>query len=74
MENQKITLPVVGDEIFSKNDTEFYAEVTNISGQKVTVTFENECDTQTEVISITRFIDKCDDVWEFPNWTFDFEI
>jgi len=64
----KKTKPEVGDEIFSKNDMEFYAKIISIKGNKVCVGHENE-DCQKINFSKWKW-DTNEEVWIVPNWTF----
>jgi hypothetical protein len=61
----------VGDSIFSKNDSEFYAKVTKISGSKVTVIYDPDGDYDDQIATVNRRqITGSKGDWEAANWTF----
>jgi hypothetical protein len=68
--------PKVGDNIFSKNGTEFNCNIISIRGNVITVEYSDNYE-EHEMISIA-FLKSCDymedsQMWDVPNWTFNFE-
>jgi hypothetical protein len=61
----------IGDNVFSKNGTEFNCTIVDIKGSKVTLEYE---DNYTETCTIdSSSIFKGSDGYEMANWTVHFE-
>ena len=59
----------IGDEVFSKNDSEVYARVVNVSKRSIEISDGDEYDT----IERRLFSDLDGTTWELPNWSINFE-
>ena len=61
----------VGMEVFSKNGTEFYSNVSSVNGSRITVAYEDDY-MEEETVDASCFTE-FDGILECPNWTFSFE-
>ena len=64
---------LIGDAVFTKNNTEIYGTVEDVDGNNITVSYNTKCEEDCScIVNDSTFTDSGDgDCWYLPNWTLD---
>lgn len=61
---------IVGQDVFSKNDSEIYGKVTAVGSHSATVVMWDDEDKIEQNVPLCSFTNWTGVEWDFPNWFF----